>query len=87
MKRNETDLWSVCKLLKTWWPGTESNRRRQPFQGRLANEPSRLESIQPIAVERFTEVPFGTVWDDVGCFRPFDVRLLFDNLGAPERRA
>ncbi len=24
---------SVCKCLKTWWPGTESNRRRQPFQG------------------------------------------------------
>src|ERR1700682_2771845 len=23
----------ACKLLKTWWPGTESNRRRQPFQG------------------------------------------------------
>src|SRR5262249_12533808 len=23
----------VCKLLKRWWPGTESNRRRQPFQG------------------------------------------------------
>ena len=21
------------KLLKVWWPGTESNRRRQPFQG------------------------------------------------------
>ncbi len=21
------------KLLKRWWPGTESNRRRQPFQG------------------------------------------------------
>jgi hypothetical protein len=20
-------------LLKTWWPGTELNRRRQPFQG------------------------------------------------------
>jgi hypothetical protein len=24
-----------CKLLKRWWPGTESNRRRQPFQGCL----------------------------------------------------
>src|SRR5688572_6377610 len=23
----------VWKCLKTWWPGTESNRRRQPFQG------------------------------------------------------
>ena len=24
---------TVCKSLKRWWPGTESNRRRQPFQG------------------------------------------------------
>src|SRR5215467_5321442 len=23
----------IRKLLATWWPGTESNRRRQPFQG------------------------------------------------------
>src|ERR1039458_4149773 len=30
---NETGFWKVCKLLKPWWPGTESNRRRQPFQG------------------------------------------------------
>jgi hypothetical protein len=33
MKWNETAFWRVCKLLKIWWPGTESNRRRQPFQG------------------------------------------------------
>src|SRR5271157_737004 len=31
--RNETGSWGVCKPLKTWWPGTELNRRRQPFQG------------------------------------------------------
>src|SRR5215470_5353890 len=24
---------NTCKYLKTWWPGTELNRRRQPFQG------------------------------------------------------
>ena len=24
MKWNETAFWKVCKLLKTWWPGTES---------------------------------------------------------------
>ena len=23
----------MVKVLKTWWPGTELNRRRQPFQG------------------------------------------------------
>src|ERR1700677_1396433 len=33
MNWNETAVWRVCKSLKTWWPGTESNRRRQPFQG------------------------------------------------------
>ncbi len=27
-----------------WWPGTESNRPRQPFQGLLPNWPSGLES-------------------------------------------
>src|SRR6266540_3692417 len=27
-----------------WWPGTESNRRRRPFQGRLPNRRSGLKS-------------------------------------------
>ena len=26
-------FFGLCKCLKTWWPGTELNRRRQPFQG------------------------------------------------------
>jgi DNA-binding transcriptional LysR family regulator len=30
---NETRFRSGCGYLKTWWPGTELNRRRQPFQG------------------------------------------------------
>ena len=34
----------VDKRLKIWWPGTELNRRRQPFQGRLPNCPNGLES-------------------------------------------
>ena len=25
--------WNVIKTFKMWWPGTELNRRRQPFQG------------------------------------------------------
>jgi hypothetical protein len=33
MKWNEPAFRKVCKLLKMWWPGMESNRRRQPFQG------------------------------------------------------
>ena len=28
---------AIAKLLKYWWPGTESNRRRRPFRGRLPN--------------------------------------------------
>ena len=30
---NRSGVQRVGKLLKTRWPGTESNRRRQPFQG------------------------------------------------------
>src|SRR6059036_259255 len=26
--------FALCSLLDYWWPGTESNRRRRPFQGR-----------------------------------------------------
>src|SRR5215469_2156135 len=33
-----------AKLLKVWWPGTELNRRRQPFQG--CSRPS-LSSCNP----------------------------------------
>ena len=32
-KWNKLGIDDSCKLLKRWWPGTESNRRRQPFQG------------------------------------------------------
>ena len=30
---NVTEILKAAKWLKTWWPGTELNRRRQPFQG------------------------------------------------------
>ena len=33
-KWNQSEEMGGCKLLKTWWPGTELNRRRRPFQGR-----------------------------------------------------
>jgi len=29
----EAALTTYSNSLKTWWPGTELNRRRQPFQG------------------------------------------------------
>src|SRR5436305_7154852 len=31
--RFKRGLRMTCNSLKTWWPGTELNRRRQPFQG------------------------------------------------------
>ena len=42
--------WAQTQLLLAevvefeWWPGTESNRRRQPFQSLLPNWRSGLES-------------------------------------------
>ena len=44
-----------CKLLKTWWPGTELNRRRQPFQGcALPPElPGRLAKPAVCGIERY----------------------------------
>jgi hypothetical protein len=39
-----TRFFSEAKLLKRWWPGTESNRRRRPFQGRLPYRRSGLKS-------------------------------------------
>ena len=27
------EFTGIAKCLKRWWPGTELNRRRQPFQG------------------------------------------------------
>ncbi len=32
-ERSPVCRWLPCNLLILWWPGTESNRRRQPFQG------------------------------------------------------
>jgi hypothetical protein len=34
-----------CCEVKTWWPGTELNRRRQPFQG-CVQSPYLIESTQ-----------------------------------------
>jgi len=45
-----TPFLSEGKLLKLWWPGTESNRRRRPFQSRLPLCRSGLKS---------TNVPVG----------------------------
>src|SRR5258708_17553025 len=31
--RLETHVLAAAMYFRMWWPGTESNRRRQPFQG------------------------------------------------------
>src|SRR5689334_18664196 len=51
-----------------WWPGTESNRRRQPFQGGL---PTGLSGWKIGQVD--AEKPLGRshLWDDLGQIRPF----------------
>ena len=49
MKWNKTASWGAGKYLKQWWPGTESNRRRQPFQG------CRINHLQ-ISFSRFHRV-------------------------------
>src|SRR5437870_8603937 len=35
---------SLLTIYRKWWPGTESNRRRRPFQGRLPYRRSGLKS-------------------------------------------
>jgi hypothetical protein len=41
---------AIAKLLKILWPGTESNRRRRPFQGRLSIRRSGLKSTDVMRV-------------------------------------
>ena len=48
-----------------WWPGTESNRRRQPFQGRM---PIRRSGLKPVYVIQLTEVVHQLMWDHLGRF-------------------
>src|SRR5437868_6312441 len=44
------------KLFRNWWPGTESNRRRQPFQGCAlpAELPGRGLSVYQIQLPKHT---------------------------------
>src|SRR5258706_8767619 len=45
-----------CKYLKTWWPGTDLNRRRQPFQGCLPTMLSGSESAQALVIKAVIRV-------------------------------
>jgi hypothetical protein len=53
-----------------WWPETGSNRRRRPFQGRLAMELSGLESADAIDMKDLRAAPIRIVWDNLGWFPP-----------------
>jgi hypothetical protein len=52
-------------LMKTWWPGTELNRRRQPFQGcalppELPGHVSKpAHTLQATRIVRFTLIVAG----------------------------
>jgi hypothetical protein len=48
-----------------WWPETGSNRRRRPFQGRLASELSTLESADIIET---ISVVASSIQDGLGPF-------------------
>ena len=75
MKWNETAFWKVCKLLKTWWPGTDLNRRRQPFQGcQLKDLQATVYENTRLRRERFglhldSRGPTGAVWTPRGLRR------------------
>ena len=61
-KRNKPGVEDGCKLLKRWWPGTESNRRRQPFQGCLPTLLSGSGSVEVHVQKRLTS---DGDWDQV----------------------
>ena len=65
------------KLFRMWWPGTESNRRRQPFQGRYANAATCLESVLVIQFRIVRALAFVTAPATVGCFGLPSVRYLY----------
>jgi hypothetical protein len=47
----------------SWWPGTESNRRRQPFQGLL---PNRLTGLESADVPDGKRVRGESIWHGLG---------------------
>ena len=62
-KWNKLGVEAGCKLLKRWWPGTESNRRRQPFQGYLPTLLSGSGSMEVHVRKRLTS---DGDWDQLG---------------------
>jgi hypothetical protein len=54
-----------------WWPGTESNHRRQLFQGLLPSWPSDLESADRIDSKKLVSE---VIQDDLGSVRLISAR-------------
>jgi hypothetical protein len=70
---NRSALRRASNCLRTWWPGTELNRRRQPFQGCL---PSRLSRCNHMRAQRLHRLRIRMVWASLGRFRMLDVSVL-----------
>jgi len=67
----------AAKFFEMWWPGTELNRRRQPFQGLLPSWRVAWNQQMSLSVMSLCERPSGTVWYRLGGFRLLDVRVQF----------
>src|SRR3954453_10939940 len=50
------------------WPGTESNRRRRPFHGRLPNRIDGLKSTDPLIITSLRHLHFRLMQARLGCF-------------------
>src|SRR5438046_788649 len=68
-RRTPRGSFSPFTIYPKWWPGTESNRRRRPFQGRLPNRRSGLKSMDVTERE-------GLMTSDLGWFRMVSADLV-----------
>jgi hypothetical protein len=64
-------LWKLRSY--EWWPGTESNRRRQPFQGCL---PTPLSGSKLTQIADFHDLVATPIWDRVGPFSASSLKRL-----------
>jgi len=80
--RENLTRFSYCRLLieKYWWPGTESNRRRRPFQAAYRIAEVVLKSTDLAEDKGLHCTYFRTMWAILGGFWLLDVRVLFARL-------
>jgi hypothetical protein len=55
---------ATSKLLILWWPGTESNRRRQPFQGCNPPVTEEVPGAKLIEAYQFVRAPPDSILRD-----------------------